>query len=126
MKTLTTLTMSLVIASTAFSQVTDTVSLEASYANEVFYSLETGNKASSLKNDWDIAFETTQPGAGVIINDGNGTELWVYPGDTSDWATLIDTNGISNWTQQYNSEEIWIEGAFNRSSSGGHPDYGWG
>ena len=117
--------MSLVLVSASFSQVTDTVSLGASYANEVFYSLATGEKSGSLKNDWDIAFETTQPGAAILINDGNGTELWVYPGDTSDWASLTDTTGLGTWTQQYNSEESWLDGAFNRSATG-HPDYGWG
>jgi len=126
MKKLITLTLTLVLVSASFSQVTDTVSLGASYVNEAFYSLSTGEKTTSLKNDWDIAFETTQPGAAIIINDGNGTELWVYPGDTSDWSALVDTTGLSTWTQQYNSEETWLEGAFNRSSTTGHPDYGWG
>ena len=125
MKTLATLTLSLAFAGYVFAQETDTVSLGPSYINEVFYSLETGVKTSSLKNDWDIAFQAPQPGTSILINDGNGTELWVYPGDTSMWSSLVDTTGLGSWTQQYNSDSSWLDGALSRGAAG-HPDYGWG
>ena len=105
--------------------VEDSVTMGEQYANDIFYSFANGEVASANRTDWDIAFYTAVWSAGIITNDGNGVELYVYPnGDTSAWQT-VDTTGLSTWTAYYNSTDDWEEGAFNRTASG-HPDYGWG
>lgn len=104
----------------------DSVSLGSGYANDVYYSFENGAVHSVERTNWEIGFYTLTWSAGVIINGGNGVELYLYPtADTSAWGT-IDTTGLSSsWPILYNSTMDWEEGAFNRHSSG-HPDYGWG
>jgi hypothetical protein len=103
----------------------DTVAMGPGYGNDVFYSLSGGVVKSEPRNNWDIAFYTNRWSAGIMINDGAGHMLYTYPnGDTSSWNN-IDSTGISEWINLYNSDTIWEDGAFNRNSLG-HPDYGWG
>jgi hypothetical protein len=103
----------------------DSIAMGSGYSNEVYYSFENGEVASAPRNNWDIAFYTLTWSAGIMINDGNGVQLYLYPdSDTSGWNT-VDTSGLSTWPILYNSIMDWEEGAFNRNQSG-HPDYGWG
>lgn len=103
----------------------DTLSMGQSYANDLFYSMSDGLVASVERSGWDIGFYTNAFSAGIIINEGNGVELFTYPnGDTSGWAH-IDTTGQFSWKKMVNSPEYWEDGAFNRNALG-HPDYGWG
>jgi hypothetical protein len=105
--------------------VNDTVSMGAGYANDVFYSMQSGVVKTEPRNNWDIAFYTTRWSAGILLNEGAGAELYTYPlGDTSAWNN-VDISGMSGWAKMYNSDTIWENGAFNRNSLG-HPDYGWG
>jgi hypothetical protein len=95
------------------------------YANDIFYSFKNGEVSNVARDTWDIAFFTPRFSAGIIINEGNGVELYTYPnGDSSAWST-VDTVGMSTWTPMYNSPEYWEDGAFNVNALG-HPDYGWG
>ncbi|MEQ8323196.1 MAG: T9SS type A sorting domain-containing protein [Vicingaceae bacterium] len=123
MRLLLTYILALAIGFSAMAQTTDTVSLGANYAFQVYYELESGNKTSGLKNDWDIAFETTTAGYSILVNAAIGTELYLYPGDTSNWAT-VDTTGMSNWTRRLNSDTSWQYGAFARDQNSF--DVGWG
>lgn len=94
------------------------------YANDVYYSLETGTVDTAAMNNWDIAFTTSIYSVGVIANTVSGVEVYTWPlGDTADWATL-DTTGIT-WNMMFNSLETLEDGAFNFNQTG-HPDYGWG
>lgn len=105
--------------------VNDTVTMGAGYANDVFYSMQTGVVKTEPRNNWDIAFYTVRWSAGILLNEGAGAELYTYPlGDTSAWNN-VDISGMSDWKKMYNSDTIWEEGAFNRNTLG-HPDYGWG
>jgi phosphohistidine swiveling domain-containing protein len=107
------------------AQTTDTITMGASYADDVFYSLENGVVKAEPRNNWDLGFYTNRWSAGIIINDGTGVKLFAYPkGDTAAWSTM-DTAGMNQWTNLYNSDTIWEDGAFNRNALG-HPDYGWG
>lgn len=91
--------------------IVDTVSIGASYANQVWYSLENDDQGSAAKNNWDIAFDVTGFGSSVMINSVTGTMLWKYPSaDTSGWAT-IDTTGIDTWEAHWNSDTSWARGA---------------
>lgn len=103
----------------------DTLTMGQGYANDLFYSMETGLVASIERAGWDIAFYTSAFSAGIIINEGNSVDLFAYPnGDTSSWNNM-DTTGLNTWTHLVNSNEYWEDGAFNRNAKG-HPDYGWG
>ena len=103
--------------------VVDTVSVGAGYTHQVWYQLENGTKTSVAKNTWDIGFQAEPFTVSVFINSYNNTKLWVYPGDTTDWASL-DTMGYTSWTQQYNDTSDWSKGAFAQPQVGLH--YGWG
>jgi len=97
--------------------IVDTVSIGASYANQVWYSLENDEQGNAPKNNWDIAFDATGFGSSIMINSVTGTMVWKYPNaDTAGWAT-IDTTGISTWEAHWNSDTSWSGGAI-----GNYPD----
>jgi len=100
----------------------DSISMGASYAEEIFYSLENGIVKSSPRSAWDIAFSTNPMSSTVLINEGYGVMLYAYP--DLDWDN-IDTSGIAGWPALYNADTSWYNGAFDRNATG-HPDYGWG
>lgn len=105
----------------------DSVITGSGYANQVWYSMENGEVASSPKNNWHLAFETSPLSSSIHINSAIGIELWVHPtADTADWQT-VDTIGLSTWNKLYNSDTTWSLGAFNASATPGNPfDLGWG
>lgn len=103
----------------------DSISMGQGYANEIYYSLENGEVASVDRSSWDLAFSTDPMSSTVLINEGYGLELYTYPhGDKDAWAS-IDTAGMASWPPMYNSDDSWLNGAFDRNATG-HPDYGWG
>ena len=105
------------------AQQTETVSVGAGYANDVFYSFTTGTVKAEPRDNWHIAFTTKIVSASILINEGMGVELYVASSNLADWSTL-DTTGIT-WDAQHNSPASWEDGAFTASATG-HPDYGWG
>jgi methionine-rich copper-binding protein CopC len=124
--------LSLTLALTSFfavkSQVIiDTVSIGASYANQVWYSLANDNQGAAPKNNWDLAFDVSGQGSSIHINSITGTTLWNYPNaDTSGWNTL-DTTGINTWAKRWNSDTAWYMGAMGRyASPTNSSDLDWG
>lgn len=105
------------------AQTTETVSVGASYANDVYYSFANGEVKSEPRNNWHIAFTSKIVDASILINEGLGVELYLASTNMNDWATL-DTAGMT-LTPLHNSPATWAEGAFNANATG-HPDYGWG
>ena len=104
---------------------TQTVSLQPSYTNQSFYSMENGEIKNNDATMWDIAFSTTQMSSSIRINGGMGAELYLYPnGDTTDWNSFNSSN-LSSWTPVYNSDTNWLIGAFDKHSSSAF-DMGWG
>lgn len=104
----------------------DSVSIDAAYANQVWYSLANGEQLSAPKSEWDLAFAVSGQGANILINSAIGTKLWVYPdADVSGWSSL-DTSGITAWAMLYNSDTSWNLGAFNQNKSTNPYDLGWG
>jgi hypothetical protein len=104
----------------------ETISLGAGYANEIYYRLSDGLVTSVPRTNWDIGFSVASREASILTNGAAGVILKVYPAATGwDWATLIDTAGYHSWTALYNSDTTWTDGAFNRNQTG-HPNYGWG
>lgn len=109
--------------------VEDTVHTSASYANDNYYTLNSGNQFTVDRTNWDLAFASdgiSGFATTVRINGGNGTELFVYSNDTTDWSTL-DTTGF-DWSQNalFNSSESWEIGAFDNMTLTGGFDLGWG
>ena len=115
------------VGGTASAQTAQTVEQGANYASDVYYSLENGVVATVPADNWDIAFEVTNPFAiGIRINDGFGRELAVYPGgDLSSWDA-VDSTGFSAWPKKNNGLDLWENGAFNTGFSGDPMDFGWG
>lgn len=100
------------------------VEMGAAYANEVFYSFNTGVVKTSPRGIWDIAFHTSAFSAGIIINEGNGVELYAYPNASNEGWNTFDTTDKASWKRLYNQVANWETGAFNYHATG-HPDYGW-
>ncbi|MDX2002239.1 MAG: T9SS type A sorting domain-containing protein [Chitinophagales bacterium] len=111
-------------ASLMAQAVTDTVSTGASYANQVWYSLNNDEVARSSKDNWDIAFEAEGFTASILVNTQKGLALYQTPFGVADWASF-DTTGLSTWEQLIDSDTSWGYGAFNHSSMSTF-DLGWG
>jgi len=108
------------------AQVSETVSVGAGYANNVYYSLENDEVKTIDIADWDIAFQVAGMSSTIRTNGANGIELYNYAkGDTSHWSS-IDTAGISGWKKYYNSDSLWSMGAFSQAKSSDMMDLGWG
>ena len=113
----------------SFAQpVSETVSMQAQYQQQVFYNLENGIIKSESVTNWDIAFAVSGNGAAgsaILLNETNAT-LWAYPGDTSEWSTF-DTINYSTWERLLNTDTSWTNGAFNvYRGTNGMFDMGWG
>lgn len=102
----------------------DTVFYGPAYQNAIFYSFQNGEVKSTPYNQWHLAFDLEGFSATVRVNGGFDVFLYELPGDETAYASITDTNGLSGWTQVYDPDFTWDEGAFNEGSS--HPDYGWG
>lgn len=106
------------------AQIPDSVSLNPSYTNQVYYSMENGTVVNTSNKDWDLQISVNAFSASIRLNSGEGVELYAPANqDTSiaNWMNL-DT---ANMTQLYDSDTGWEEGAFLAQATG-HPDYGWG
>lgn len=118
---------------TAFSNaqlVSDSVTMGAGYANNIWYSLQNDEQGSAqAATNWELGLATSinpsNPLAASIIFNSKIGQLFAVPGTTGSDLLTADTAGISGWTSLYNSDSTWSLGALNQASSGGM-DYGWG
>jgi HmuY protein len=102
------------------------LSLGAVYANEIYYRLSDGLITSVPRNNWDIGFVVSPREAAILTNATSGVILKAYPVSAGwNWVDPVDTAGFYSWTNLYNSDTTWTEGAFNMNATG-HPNYGWG
>jgi hypothetical protein len=105
---------------------TESISMGAGYANEIYYRLNDGLLTTVPRNNWDIAFSVPKREAAILANSTSGVTLKAYPVSTGwNWSDPVDTTGFYSWTPLYNSDSTWTEGAFNMNATG-HPNYGWG
>jgi hypothetical protein len=127
MRTFFTLLLLMAAASIFAQRSTDTVSVGAAYANQIWYSLENEEQATAPQAGWDLAFEITGFSAAILVNTAKGDQVWLYPkGDTAAWAT-VDTSGIKTWKAIYNSDSTWARGALNQGADPENElDLGWG
>lgn len=106
---------------------TISVSMDANYAQDIYYSLTDGVVKTADRLEWDIAFYTNPMTSTIMTNDGAGIKLYVYPnGDKNDWDN-VDTTNMEWPAAMYNNyaDTSWQNGAFDQNALG-HPDYGWG
>lgn len=118
-----------ILMNNSFAQpVSETVSMQAQYQQQVFYNLENGIIKSESVSNWDIAFAVSGNGAAgsaILLNETNAT-LWAYPGDTSEWSSFDTTNYLT-WERLLNTDTSWTNGAFNvYRGANGTFDMGWG
>lgn len=108
----------------------DTIRTGASYANDVYYSLNNGKVKEVTNSNWQVAFSIGATNVSVRSNTttmsaGIGSvKIYSQSADTNNWSTF-DTTGFSNWTALDNSDTLWSDGSFNMNASGGF-NYGWG
>jgi len=119
---------SALILSANAQSVNDSISMNALYSNQVFYSLDNGEVSNINNNDWDLGFSLSGNGAAgsaIILNEAT-TTLWAFTGDTADWNTF-DTTNHSSWEQLLNTDTTWTNGAFNKYRGAiSNFDMGWG
>ena len=118
------LSLSILLSQFAHSQmITDTISMGAGYAQDVYYSVTSGEVITVDRSNWDLAFGTDLFDVSIHINEAEGMELYEASTDVNDWSTL-DTAGMS-WMPLHNSDTAWDWGAFNANANGEF-NYGWG
>ncbi|AUP80623.1 T9SS type A sorting domain-containing protein [Flavivirga eckloniae] len=109
----------------SFTQAQETtvnLSMAASYANQVYYKLNTQTETTYAANSWDISMLRTDNFAfSLRINDHIGVEVFEASNKPNDWNS-IDIANEASWTKLYNSDIKWNEGAFDKGSA----TYGWG
>ena len=127
MKKLLTISIILLASTNLFAQtvVSDSVTMGAGYANQIWYSMSGGEVSQSPNNNWDIAFTNYFMGASAYSNTAQGVTVFVVPNTDTLGFSVVDTTGYSGWQQLNNSDTTWNRGAFNQNM-GAFPDYGWG
>jgi hypothetical protein len=117
------------LISVMFSQaqeVTVDISMGAGYSNEVYYKLSTQTETIFPVSQWDIAFlRTSNFDLGVRVNDGVGIQVFEAANTPAGYDT-VDVTNESTWTQLYNSDTNWNNGAFMNTSLTGGLAFGFG
>lgn len=116
----------------AMAQTTDSIQAGGSYANDVYYSFETGQVKEVTNSDWQLAFSIGNFNVAVRANTTTGSTkngqvaMYEMPDtDTTQWAAFDTTNYKTTWALLNNSDEDWGGGALNQNSLSQF-DYGWG
>lgn len=108
------------------------VSIGASYSQQAYYKLSTGEVTSVSNDAWDIAFSNEgMVDAGIFINESAGfmaSPVKVYLSSESDWNNPItDVSVFVDDVMLLNPESNWTTGALNTVADANNPlDYGWG
>ncbi|MEG0929834.1 T9SS type A sorting domain-containing protein [Algoriella sp.] len=103
-------------------QVNGQVTMGSNYANDVYYGLDGQTATVTNRADWDISFyRKSNFSTGIRVNDTKGIQVFEASNDLSTWNNINVANAGS-WTELYNDDTNWQEGAFNQASA----VYGWG
>ncbi len=125
------LTTCLLGSAMAQTTVTDSIETGAAYANDVYYSLQTGTVATVPNNNWQLGFSignanvSVRANTGVSTTNSGKTVIYEMPAIDHNWAPF-DTTGYKTWKVRNNSDADWQEGAFNYPDTNNQFDYGWG
>lgn len=116
--------------------VADSVEMGASYANDVYYSVVTGNDYAKPADNWDLGFQMTQfAEAGGQLNASVRAnhikrDVQVYSlhrKASTSFGTLVPTDTLVTLSDQLvNTDTSWGSGAFYANKSSSLVDYGWG
>lgn len=125
---------SLAVAALALSSVAqaqtwihDTITTEANYQKNVYYSLANGSAGTAAADNWHIGFSTSRFSPSIISNSADqGVRLYAIATDTTKFGTdlrtaLTDTIAAHPMSF-YNSNKSWEIGAFNQTTAA---PYGW-
>lgn len=106
--------------------ITDTVSMGAGYAQQVWYSLGTDTETKSPRLNWDLAFSCRSLDAAILANPN--VKMYRPRAAANAWATaVIDTTVFTDSDLLYNSDTSWAWGAMNVTANYSNAfDYGWG
>ena len=127
MKQVFTLLLLLTVSISSAQLLEDSVIMGPSYTNDIFYSFDNGEVDSYSGASWTVAFYNKSQSGAIMLNGGHGVELWNASDDTSQFANIIDTVGISSWTQLYDTDTIWnAHSAFEGDALNSQWNYGWG
>ncbi len=136
--TIKTLILTLLSAFSLHAQipVIDSIFMGPGYANQIYYSLDSGDVGSQIAANWHIAVSVqpsipptqTLQGTTIRINGGYGVEVYkVSDTDSTGFTTLNSVNNIGNWQLLRDKYNTWDEGCLNQTRNMSNPfDYGWG
>lgn len=116
----------------AQTTITDSIETGAAYANDVYYSLQTGKVSEVPNSNWQLGFSignanvTVRANTGVSSTNNGKTMIYEMPGVDQGWAPFDTTAYKTTWKVRNNSEIFWEEGAFNYPDTNNQFDYGWG
>ena len=125
---LSTLSLSLLLASATLAQTTVTVTTSAGNATQTYYSLLNGVQGSAELASWDLAFEINGFTSSIQVNTAKGLSVYETPAAIADWSS-VNSPDEENWTKLYNSETYWSAGALTHGNNLDQPDgfnVGWG
>jgi hypothetical protein len=104
----------------------DSAIMGQGYANQVFYDVKTGAKATSAVNNWDIAHTSVSRDNCIRANHMSGLRVFQYPkGKTDAWSSF-DTAGWTAWKPLWNDIHDHNKGAFNLYNNMAKWKFGWG
>lgn len=112
------------------AQVEVDINLGEDYVNQVYYKLSTQTATPFAADSWDIAFYRAGLAPTYIpfatrVNDAIGIQVFDASNDPDDWDS-VDVANEGDWTELYNSNTEWTNGAFDQASADGTYAYGWG
>ncbi|MEO8150510.1 MAG: T9SS type A sorting domain-containing protein [Bacteroidia bacterium] len=111
----------------AQTTISDSVSLGAGYANDVYYSTQTFAKSSVPNNNWELAFNLGTFDVAIFANHINGVTVYQCPNTNAAGFATLDTTGLSTWQVLNNTDTSWSTGALNVNIATSNPyDFGWG
>lgn len=122
------------LQATAQTWVTDSVEMGVGYANDVYYSLRSGDDYPKVANNWDIAFQMTKFGepmfnASVRANHiKRNVQIYsLHKKASTSFGTLTAADTmVTPATQLVNQDTSWGWGAFTTNRGSHMFDYGWG
>ena len=112
-------------AQEGYTQVT--VEMQPAYANQVYYKFATNTQTPVAAANWDLSFEKAagQMALGAIrVNDAR-IKIFQAASTEAGYAT-VDVTQEASWTELYNSNLTWSEGAFDNAVNNSPLAYGWG
>ncbi len=110
----------------------DSLAPGTGYANDIYYSFTNGVVASVSRTNWDLAFSTPARTASILINDGNGVQLFTWKGGVAANFNNVDTSAINDVVESSsltndNLDTTWYNSAFEQNIVASNPyDAGWG